>query len=329
MNYKWFIGIDISKKTFDAVLFKNDLQKKSPHSKFDNNQNGYKALKQWLSKQKVILSDALFCIEHTGVYGLELTELISNESNCCIESPLHIKRSLGITRGKNDKVDAFQISRFCYIHKEELKPKEVPKKVMLTLKFLINERERLVKIRSIDKVIIKELNRKENAGCIARCKKRIKSITRDINQIEKEIEDAILNNQDLKKNYLLIKSVVGIGLVNSVLFIVFTNNFKSINNARKYACYSGIAPFEHSSGTSIRGKTRVSKLANNRIKVNLTNGARSAIINDPEIKLYYERKTAEGKEHGTVMNAVKFKLITRVFATVNRGTPYVKMRIAG
>ncbi len=82
-------------------------------------------------------------------------------------------------------------------------------------------------------------------------------------------------------------------------------------------------------GTSILGKTRVSEVSNKRIKVNLTIGARSAIINDPELKLYYKRKTDEGKEHGTVMNAVKFKLITRVFATVKRGTPYVKLRQAG
>lgn len=329
MNYKWFIGIDISKLTFDVVLFRNDLQKKSPHAKFDNNSNGFLNLKHWLYEQKTTLKDSLFCIEHTGIYGFDLAKFLTSESNCCMESPLHIKRSLGITRGKSDKVDAFQIARFCYIHRDELKPKEIPTKTMLTLRFLINERERLVKTRSTDKVIIKELDRVENATCIARAKKRIKNISVDIDQIEKEIEELIYNNNVLKKNYLLVKSVIGIGLVNSVFFILFTNNFQSIKNARKYACYSGVAPFEHSSGTSIKGKTRVSKLANNRIKVNLTNGARSAIINDPEIKLYYERKIAEGKEHGTVMNAVKFKLITRVFAVVNRGTSYVKMRSAG
>jgi hypothetical protein len=65
------------------------------------------------------------------------------------------------------------------------------------------------------------------------------------------------------------------------------------------------------------------------VKANLSNAARSAIKNDPELRLYYDRKAKEGKEHGVIMNAVKFKLITRVFAVVKRRTPFVKLRQAG
>lgn len=329
MKYKWFVGIDISKKTLDMVLYKKQLQRKSPYCQISNDVNGFKILIKWLKEQDVRLKDTLFCMEHTGIYGIELAKFISNKATYCFESPLHIKRSLGLTRGKSDKIDAFQIARFCYLHREELIPKKIPSKTMLTLKGLINERERLVKVRTIDKIVVKELNCTENNTCICRAKVRINLLSQDITQIEKEIKELIKNDLEIDRNYKLAKSVTGIGLVNAVMFILFTNNFTSIINARKYACYSGIAPFEHSSGTSIKGKTRVSKLANSRIKVNLTNGARSAVINDPEIKLYYIRKTEEGKEHGTVMNAIKFKLITRVFATVKRGTPYVKMRQAG
>jgi transposase len=329
MNYKWFVGIDIAKKTLDIVLFKKELQKKSPYCQFENNSKGFKNIIKWLRTQNVILQDTLFCMEHTGIYGLKLADFINTKANFCFESPLHIKRSLGLTRGKNDKIDAFHIARFCYLHREELVPSKVTSRTMLMLKGLINERERLVKIRTIDKIIIKELNYEENSSCIERAKNRINNLTEDIDQVEREIEELIKNDQEIERSYKLAKSVTGIGLVNAVMFILFTNNFSSITDARKYACYSGIAPFEHSSGTSVRGKTRVSKLANRRIKVNLTNGARSAIINDPEMKLYYKRKKDEGKEHGTIMNAVKFKLITRVFATVKRGTPYVKIRQAG
>ena len=329
MDYKWFIGIDISKKTLDVVLYKKELQKKSPHCQISNDVNGFKILIRWLKEQGVKVKYTIFCMEHTGIYGLELAKFISNKADYCFESPLHIKRSLGLTRGKNDKIDAFQIARFCYLHREELVPKKIPSKTLLTLKGLINERERLVKVRTMDKIVIKELDCTENKTCIRRAKKRINLLSQDIDQIEKEIEELIKNDSDMEHNYKLAKSVTGIGLVNAVMFILFTSNFNSISNARKYACYSGIAPFEHSSGTSIRGKTRVSKLANNRIKVYLTNGARSALINDPEIKLYCRRKIEEGKEHGIVMNAIKFKLITRVFATVKRGTPYVKLRQAG
>ncbi len=329
MNYKWFVGIDIAKKTLDVVLYKKELQKKSPYCQIQNNNDGFNDLNKWLKEQNVEPKFTLFCMESTGVYGMAFANFINAKANYCIESPLHIKRSLGLTRGKSDKIDAFQIARFCYLHRDELVPSRTASKVMLTLRSLINERERLVRTRTIDKTIVKELNYNENRSCIERAKNRINILTEDISQIEKEIKAVIKENIEIERNFLLAKSVTGIGLVNAVMFILFTNNFNSITDARKYACFSGIAPFEHTSGTSIKGKTRVSKLSNKRIKVNLTNGARSAILNDPELKLYYKRKTDEGKEHGTVMNAVKFKLITRVFATVKRGTPYIKLRQAG
>lgn len=329
MNYKWFVGIDIAKKTLDVVLYKKELQKKSPYCQITNNSDGFNVLSKWLKEQNVVFKHTLFCMESTGIYGMALVNFITGKANYCLESPLHIKRSLGLTRGKSDKIDAFQIARFCYLHRDELVPSRTASKIMLTLRSLINERERLVRTRTIDKTIVKELNYEENGSCIERAKNRIVILTEDITQIEKEIKAIIRENIEIERNYHLAKSVTGIGLVNAVMFILFTNNFNSITDPRKYACFSGIAPFEHTSGTSIMGKTRVSKLSNRRIKVNLTNGARSAIINDPELRLYYKRKTDEGKEHGTVMNAVKFKLITRVFATVKRGTPYVKLRLAG
>jgi transposase len=329
MNYKWFVGIDISKKTLDVVLYKKELQKKSSHCQVFNNSNGFKKIIKWLKEQNVKLEDALFCMEHTGIYGFEIACFLNSKADYCIESSLHIKRSLDLIRGKNDKIDAFQISRFCYLHREELKPAKLSTTTMLLLKNLINERERLVKVRAIDKTIIKELNYKENSNCIARAKVRISILTEQIHCVEEEIEAIIKEDREIERSYELARSVTGIGMVNAVMFILFTNNFTSITEARKYACYSGIAPFEHTSGSSIKGKTRVSHLANKRIKVNSTNGARSAILNNPEIKLYYKRKRDEGKEHGSIMNAVKFKLITRVFATVKRGTPYVKLRQAG
>ncbi len=329
MDYKWYVGIDVSKKTLDLVLFDKVLGKKSPHCQVSNNIKGFRTIPKWLKEQNAVMKDSLFCMEHTGVYCIEIANYLNGKAGYCIESPIHIKRSLGLTRGKNDKVDAFNISRFCYLHRDELIPAKLPAETMVIMKSLINERERLIKSRAIDKGIITEKQYEANKACIQRAKKRVSLMTEDIEQIEQEIIETIGKDSTIEHSYNLITSVSGIGLVNAVMFILYTNNFITINNPRKYACYSGVAPFEHTSGISIKGRTRVSSLANKRIKVYLTNGARSAIIHDAEMRLYYQRKRDEGKEHGTVMNAVKFKLITRVFATVKRGTPYVKLRQAG
>jgi transposase len=329
MEYKWYLGIDISKRNLDIVIFQKDKMKKSPHIRIDNSALGFEHLLLWFEEQSVILKETLVCMEHTGVYGARTVAFLSEKTTCCVESPLHIKRSLGLVRGKNDKADAYQISRFCYLHREELKPVKIASDVSIKLKNLLNERDRLVKSRQVDRTIVNEFDNEDNKSSIIRAKKRILSLSEDIKEIQEEMETTIHLDHEMEVNYKLVKSVVGIGLVNAVTFILYTNNFTTITDARKYAAYSGVAPFEHTSGSSIRGRTKVSKLANQKIKVNLTNGARSAIINDPELKLYYCRKKEEGKDHGTVMNAVKFKLISRVFATVKRGTPFVKLRQAG
>lgn len=330
MKFKWFIGVDISKKTLDITLYDNILIKKSLYIKVSNDTKGFNKILSWLKKKSITLNSVLICMEHTGVYGIDLAVYLKTKKIAySMVSPLHIKRSLGLTRGKNDKVDSYQISRFCYLHRDEMKLSELPSAAIQKLRGLINERERLVKMQTVEKQILKELGKINPETTIKRVKARIILFSRDINLIEKEIEQIIKSEPNIYNNYTLIRSVVGIGLVNAVLFIIYSNNFQGFEDARKYACYSGVAPFENTSGTSIRGKTRVSHLANKRLKANLSNGARSAVQNDPELQIYYNRKKEEGKEHGVIMNAVKFKLITRVFAVVNRGTPYVKMRLAG
>ncbi len=330
MRFEKFIGIDISKKTLDVTLYDNQGIKKSPYIHVANNIKGFDKIISWLKKRFVRLNSVLICMEHTGVYGIDLAVFLETTKIAySMVSPLHIKRSLGLTRGKNDKVDSYQISRFCYLHRDEMKLSELPSAAIQKLRGLINERERLVKMQTVEKQILKELRKINSGTTIKRVKARIILFSGDISLIEKEIEQIIKSETEIYNNYTLIRSVVGIGLVNAVLFIIYSNNFHGFTDARKYACYSGVAPFENSSGTSIRGKTKVSHLANKRLKANLSNGARSAVQNDPELQIYYNRKAKEGKEHGVIMNAIKFKLITRVFAVVNRGTPYVRMRQAG
>ena len=137
------------------------------------------------------------------------------------------------------------------------------------------------------------------------------------------MDELILEDESFARNYLLLTSIKGIGHVNAINTLLHTNNFACFENARQYACYIGIAPFGHTSGTSIKGKPKVSKFGNRLLKADLTQAARSAVQWDAEIKEYYLRKEAQGKEFWVIMNAVKFKLVCRMFAVVTRGTPWV------
>lgn len=148
--------------------------------------------------------------------------------------------------------------------------------------------------------------------------------------IEKQMIDIINKDEDLKKTYDLITSVVGIGPITAIDTIVYTNNFQNFSTPRQYASFIGVAPFDHTSGTSVNGRTRVSKFCRKQQKTSITMAARSAIVNDPWMKNYYRRKMKEKGEqrnqHGVVLNAVKFKLILRMFSVVKSGTPYKVMK---
>ena len=135
----------------------------------------------------------------------------------------------------------------------------------------------------------------------------------------------IKSDEAIYKNYKLLCSVIGVGLVIAVETIVLTENFTAITNPRKYACYVGIAPGRKESGISIRGGDHVSKKGFKQAKANLSLVALQAIRHDSNIRSYWLRRKAEGKHTGVVLNAIKFKMILRMFAVIKRQKPYVEM----
>jgi len=151
-------------------------------------------------------------------------------------------------------------------------------------------------------------------------------LDKEIKDLEEKIKKLIDNDDNLKKLYSLINSVKGIGFVVAAHLIATTNAFINFVDARKYACYAGVAPFSNQSGTSLNARDKVSHIANKKIKKLLFNAAMSAVQHDLELKKYWIRKLAEGKPKMSVLNAVKNKLIQRVFAVVKRGTPYVELK---
>ena len=145
-----------------------------------------------------------------------------------------------------------------------------------------------------------------------------------IGKAEDEIKKVISKDEAMSRNFNLLTSIPGIGEVNGWMTIAYTQNFECFPDGRTYGAYIGVVPYEHSSGTSIRGRSRVSHMANKPLKGDLSMGANASVQHDPEMKTYYERRIAAGKKHMAVMNEVKFKLVLRMFAVVNKGEVYVK-----
>ena len=239
---------------------------------------------------------------------------------------LAIKRSLGITRGKNDRVDAARIANYGDEKFKQLEPEKPINTSILKLKELLGFRKRVVRESAGYKASIMERNHMyevPKSDIINKMlQKKLEANDILLLQIEEAIDELILTDQSLLTNYKLLTSIKGIGKVNAWMTIAYTENFTSFTCARSYAVYVGVIPFDHSSGTSLNGKRRVSKLANKELKQELSQAAKSAIIWNEEMKEYATRKLTN-KPYGIVVNNVKFKLILRMFTVVKKGENYV------
>ncbi|MEO7046670.1 MAG: IS110 family transposase [Ferruginibacter sp.] len=325
-NYKHIFGVDVSKKTIDITYSQDD---QFTHRKFMNDDSGMEELQNWLKEITQAKEDILFCMEATGLYCFPLTRFLFKSSiDTWIEQAIQIKRASGSLRGKNDKVDSQRIAVYAQKNLDKVRLWKPMDATLEKIKHLTSLRERLIETIKKLEVPVKEF---EEVGDIAMAKilsRSIKSslaaINKDLKNVELKIMTAINEDESLNKLFKLVTSVVGIGFVTAVNLLIHTNGFTIMKDARKLACYCGVAPFEYSSGTSIKGKTRVHFMANKKIKCNLHMASLTAVKRDPDLKIYYERKVAEGKNKMSVLNAVKNKLLSRVVAVVNKQQEYVK-----
>lgn len=324
MGIKDVIGIDVSKLTLECCVHKKGTQKE-----FKNDPRGILQMVSWSLKNSGIQrTELLFVFEHTGLYSNQLVQLLDQE-NCLmyVASGLEIKRSLGITRGKDDKADAKRIALYGFRLREEIKPQQIPSSTLIKLKRLMSLRKKLVVQRAGYLATVKEQRRVlQDESLLFRIQGDIiQLLSYRINDLECEIDKLIQEDTHLKYIFKLLVSIKGIGKVTARFLIVYTMGFTAFESWRKFASYCGIAPFPHRSGTSIVGRTKVSRLANLEGKALLHQCALSAVISSPEMKAFYERRLSMGKSKMSTINIIRNKLVARAFAVVARGTPYINM----
>lgn len=326
--YNVVIGVDISKSTLDLSIVKWDSAFKA-HDSFLNKPFGFKQVDKWVTQQLYSKDKVLFCLEHTGYYGHQFCLFLKDKGyDYAAVNPLQIKHSMGFRREKSDKADAHSIAQYGLRFQQDLHLNTNLENELLQLQILVNHRKHLQK---------QELGLNNRCKVLSSCLSNTytKSVIKDSQSLkalirkrrrnsEKEIEKLISDCPPLKVTHDLLQSIPGIGPIISWYTIVFTRNFRQITDARKFACYCCVAPFKNESGSSVKKATRVSFYGNRMMKSLLVFGALNATKYDPEIKAYYKRQMQVKANHRLVLNAVMNKLIHRMFATIKRGTPYVK-----
>lgn len=327
MKTSFFIGIDVSKKTLDFAV--RDQKRHLFHVKVENSSSGLNEFKKACLANNVSFEESLICCEHTGIYSQNILALATQEHlSLWLESSLRIKRSLGLQRGKSDKIDALRISEYAYRYADKAVIWQPERQVIIKLRQLVGLRKRLLNAKSALKVPLYEVadfqDKKLQKEMERLNKKPIEALEKQITEVEKQIKTLVKEDDSLSHLFSIVTSVEGVGPVVFWEMIITTNEFKLFSCPRKFACYAGVVPFEHSSGISIRGGTRVSHIANKRMKKLLHMAALAVVSKQGELADYYHRKVEQGKNKMSVINAIRNKLIHRVFACVRDNRKYEK-----
>jgi transposase len=331
-KFKHFLGIDVSKEYFDAVVILDSNKQTKNHNQFSNNYKGIQALRKWLKEQGATCANTLVCLEHTGMYGkLIIKYLISFKFDLWVEMSFRIIRSMGIQRGKNDKIDAERIAIYAMKNVEEACIYKAPRKDIDKIRALLSLRDKLTRMKNALSVTIKELKSfdLETAKLSEKLQKStLKSVNLDLQKIEEQLDSIVSQDPNLSNLYSLSSSVIGVGKVTALYLICFTNEFSMYTSPRQLACYAGVVPFEHTSGKSVRSKPKVHHMANKKLKTLLTMCAMTSILSDPELKEYYNRRVAEGKNKWLVINNIKNKIVHRVCACIRDNRAFEKREVA-
>lgn len=326
---KFCIGIDFSKKTFDATVIPcDDLESRGIHREFRNTLDGMGRMLRWVleSTGSSDYGDMLFCGEDTGLYSKTVSDgLAAKGCFMWLESALRIKRSLGISRGKDDRKDSREIALYAARFRDKARRHVLPDKHVDALKMLFMRRRFLVgQLKALRQ------RSKEAVAVLGDCKelessflsdgRLINAFLREIARVEKKIRELVDASRQVSRSYRILTSMKGIGMVNAVALIVYTGNFSKFDyDARRIASFWGVAPFGRQSGTSLNTTPHVSHYADKYLKSLLSEAALCAMRFCPVIKEYAGRLLARGKHPSVVKNNVKNKMLHILVAMVRDG----------
>ncbi len=310
-KYKEIYGIDISKDVFDVY------GSETGHNQFKNDEQGFKSFLKHLPEGSIVVMEA------TGYYHYRLAQFLYKSGvSVSVVNPLSVKRfiQMKLAKVKTDKSDAKAICEYGMVN-------EVPLYTALT----DVQSECLQLFRLLDNYLKKRTqtkNKKHGEEVLGIPSKYVyKSLQRDLKHLDKEIKgiDARLLElvkQDQQAQLTLLKSIPGMGVKTALFLIVVTDGFKKFETASQLCSYVGITPTIRESGSSVRGRSRISKVGNKKLRNLLFLCSFSACKHNKACREIYERIVAKGKSKKLALIAVSNKLLKQAFAIAKSGRPY-------
>lgn len=334
MIFNLVLGVDISKLWFNFCLMNTQFEILE-EGKIDNTPEAIfdfitKLLRSGLIKN---LDEVLLCMEHTGIYIQHLSRCwLQKGGQLTVVDALKVSDQLGgkaAFEEKTDELDARRLAEYALRYRDKLKLWKTPEQTIVKLKRFQRQRQRLKTVINSLEVPLKESRSFDSADIFETLTRNqqasVDALKADLKNLEKSINKLIEMDEELRLLFKLITSVEGVGPVTAREFIIVTQGFTKFtpDQPKSFSKYSGVVPVrKKKSGTSVKSKNRITMRKHKQIKDLLTMGAHSLVGSKQELGRYYERKIKEGKHHLAVINAMRNKIILRVFAVVRNQTIY-------
>lgn len=323
-NYQTYLGIDVSKDHLDIACYDPTTSKSTYLGRIANTSP---AIEDWLTTHVSTPSTTLLCLESTGLYmNLLLAVCVKLQIPTWVQSALHIKRSLGLQRGKCDVIDAQRIAKYAYRCIDELGLYVPQEGTVQLLQQLYTLQDKLKLMNQQLQVPLQEMKRFDESTYTiwnTHTQETQKAIQAEIHTIDQKIAQTIEQDDNFKHLHALLTSITAVGKQTATFLLIVTDNFQRFDNVKQLASYAGVAPFQNSSG-KFKGKERISPFANKKLKALLHMCALTTLKTDNELAKYYKRKKEEGKPTRVILNAIKNKLLHRIWAVIKRNKPYEK-----
>jgi len=324
---KFFIGLDIACDDFVASIYESPEKQPITKETIENNPDGFSVFVNWLKQYDINSSNAIICMEATGVYSEACAYyLAANGFKVSVEPPLKVKRAFDPVGHKTDPVDSRQIAEYAYRYTDELrfwKPKD---EIVEKMRQLLAARERFTKqsvmiqnaMKSYERHVIK-VPLIEKAD-----QKTLKEVKKHIAEIDKELDKLIRQNPTISNMSNQLKSIPGVGLLLAANLIVMTDSFRAISDYKPLAAFLGICPYQHRSGKSVYRQPHMRIFGPSYARKLLMLAARSVATHEVSFKRYYLRKQAEGKSKQLALNNIANKILKIACAMIRDNKSYIK-----
>jgi transposase len=315
MNHEYILGIDVAKAKLDIAL-------RLPTGKYrskvvPNTPDGFSTLSEWMRRHGADSVHA--CMEATGIYHESVAEFLADAGHSVsVVNPAQIKAfgAASMIRTKTDKKDARLIAGFC----AEKRPSawEPPSETLRELRALVARRDALEAMKT------QENNRKHvaRAAVLEGIEKHLEYLENEIGHIDSEIKRKIDDDPDLKKQRNLLDSVPGLGPKTIPVILSFFGGALRFGNARQAAAYAGLDPKQHESGSSIRLKTRLSKMGHVLLRKALYMPAMVAVNRTEWGRAFNARLASNGKAPKVIICAMMRKIVHVAFGVLRSGQPF-------